>query len=75
MRFEGIWSAYPDSDSDRAVPASDRNTAPWDSAFAKNHHRPEPKVDAAEQVPDGQAGKWLISAMMGCYNDIIGIID
>lgn len=67
MPFEENWTPRPDSDSERAVPATVRKMAPWDSDFHRNGRRPE--SDAAELAAD----EWIVGAMMGLYND--GIID
>ncbi|MFQ5859595.1 MAG: hypothetical protein ACE5LU_28695 [Anaerolineae bacterium] len=74
MRIEESWIPCPDCDSDRVVPATHRNMTPWDSAFARNTHRPgdevpASKVEAAGQPTDGEASAWIAWAMMRRYND------
>ena len=68
MYFDDIWTPQPDSDGDRAVPATYRKMAPWESAFARNGHR----HDAGEDRSDtgGQQSKdWILGSLMGVYND------
>jgi hypothetical protein len=74
MRVEEDWTPCPDCDSDRVVPATYRNMAPWDSAFAQDGHMPESvlpasEVDAGEHTPDGEGAGWIVSALMRHYND------
>jgi hypothetical protein len=72
MRVEENWTLCPDCDSDRVVPASFRDTAPWDSPFARDGHRPDAEipgfeVDAGEIMSNDEA--WVGWALMRHYND------
>lgn len=72
MRVEEDWTPCPDCDSDRVVPATYRNMAPWDSAFARGGHLMDPEAttaEAREQASDGKAVDWLVWALMEHYND------
>lgn len=79
MRTEENWTPCPDCDSDRVVPATYRNMAPWDSVFFTNGNWPGAEVpaaeaDVAEPMADGRADNWVVRSVMQHYNDIIGII-
>lgn len=82
MHFEEKWTARPDSDSDRVVPATYRNMAllrqaqetAWDSISVGQRHRPDAEmpaseVDAAEQMSDDRADDWIVQSLMRHYND------
>ncbi len=74
MRVEENWTPCPDCDSDRVVPATYRNMAPWDSAFAQDGHIPDSvlpasEVNPSEHTPDGEDARWIAWAMMRLYND------
>lgn len=70
MTFDVNLSIVPDHDTDQVLPATYRNTAPWDSGFAVGADasvKVAPRVgqDLRAANPDA----WMSAILMRLYND------